>query len=153
RPPHRPPAFPLPEDCWDGDGHLVYNAEVGVRSAVVRVDVRTGKEEAEDGPLHDPASAKGRREQGRSLLPPPHAFLRSRALGEARVVTWENEGLKLEGVLTTPLAGVAKAPYPLVLYPHGGPHSRTSLGFDFTVQTFAAHGYAVFQPNFRGSSG
>src|SRR5262249_6273756 len=60
---------------------------------------------------------------------------------------------KLEGILTTPPEGVAKAPYFLVVHPHGGPHSRSAMGFDFTVQLFAAEGYAVFQPNFRGSSG
>lgn len=46
-----------------------------------------------------------------------------------------------------------KAPYPLVVYPHGGPHSASKPGFNFTVHLFAAHGYAVFQPNFRGSYG
>ncbi len=67
---------------------------------------------------------------------------------------WPNgEGHEIEGILTMPPASVAKRPYKLVLYPHGGPHSRAALGFDFTVQVFAAHGYAVFQPNFRGSAG
>jgi dipeptidyl aminopeptidase/acylaminoacyl peptidase len=46
-----------------------------------------------------------------------------------------------------------KPPYKLIVYPHGGPHSRSTKGFDFTVDLFAAHGYAVFQPNFRGSTG
>jgi dipeptidyl aminopeptidase/acylaminoacyl peptidase len=41
----------------------------------------------------------------------------------------------------------------MILFPHGGPHSRSVVGFDFTVQAFAASGYAVFQPNFRGSAG
>src|SRR5204862_1717304 len=76
------------------------------------------------------------------------------SLGNSRVITWDNgEGMTIEGVLTTPPDGVAKPPYKLLLHPHGGPHSRTALGFDFTVQLFAAHGFAVFQPNFRGSSG
>jgi acylaminoacyl-peptidase len=52
-----------------------------------------------------------------------------------------------------PPAAVAQPPYKLVLFPHGGPHSRSSLGFNFTAQIFAAHGYAVFEPNFRGSAG
>jgi dipeptidyl aminopeptidase/acylaminoacyl peptidase len=56
-------------------------------------------------------------------------------------------------VLTLPPEGVAKAPHRLIVYPHGGPHGRNVLGFDFTGQVFAAHGYAVFQPNFRGSTG
>ena len=46
-----------------------------------------------------------------------------------------------------------KAPYPVIVYPHGGPHSASKPGFNFNVHLFAAHGYAVFQPNFRGSYG
>ena len=37
--------------------------------------------------------------------------------------------------------------------PHGGPESRDHLTFDLMVQYLAARGYAVFQPNFRGSDG
>jgi dipeptidyl aminopeptidase/acylaminoacyl peptidase len=70
-----------------------------------------------------------------------------------QLVVWENEGYKLDGVLTLPPETVAEPPYKLIVYPHGGPHSRSTIGFDFTVQLFAAHGYAVFQPNFRGSTG
>ncbi len=145
RPPHLPPTFPLPEDCWDGADHLVYRAEVGARTETVRVDLRTGK--GARAPLD-------RGERLRQLLPAGNAFLRRRALGEVRVIAWDNgEGKKIEGLLTTPPPGVARPPYKLLLHPHGGPHSRSALGFDFTVQLFAAHGYAVFQPNFRGSSG
>jgi dipeptidyl aminopeptidase/acylaminoacyl peptidase len=64
-----------------------------------------------------------------------------------------DEKTTIDGILTTPPESVAKPPYKLLLHPHGGPHSRSALGFDFTVQVFAAHGYAVFQPNFRGSHG
>ena len=37
--------------------------------------------------------------------------------------------------------------------PHGGPEARDSYGYDFFVQFLAWRGYAVFQPNFRGSEG
>ena len=37
--------------------------------------------------------------------------------------------------------------------PHGGPSSRDVWGFDWLVQFFANRGYAVLQPNFRGSAG
>ena len=37
--------------------------------------------------------------------------------------------------------------------PHGGPSARDEWGFDWLAQFFAARGYAVLQPNFRGSSG
>jgi HEAT repeat protein/poly(3-hydroxybutyrate) depolymerase len=91
--------------------------------------------------------------QRQQLTPAGNAFLRDRLLGESRVVRWQNEGRDLEGVLTVPPPDAAKPPYKLLLYPHGGPHSRSAQSFDFTVQVFAAHGYAVFQPNYRGSSG
>ncbi|MFO0928608.1 MAG: S9 family peptidase [Gemmataceae bacterium] len=153
-PPHHPATFPLPDDCWDGPDHVLTGVETGVRSSTQRVDVRTGKGEAcrprrMRRCRRRPAAAK----RIRQLLPAGNRVLRERVLGESEVVTWENEGTKLEGILTTPPPGVTRPPYKLVLYPHGGPHSRSALGFDFTVQTFAAHGYAVFQPNFRGSAG
>ncbi len=155
RAPHRPPVFPLPADCWDGPDHLVYRADVGTGSEVVRLDLRTGKgTRLVPAKVADSKSAAGRRLLVRQLLPAGNAFLKERALGSSRVITWDNgEGQKIEGILTVPPAGTAKAPYPLLLHPHGGPHSRSAVGFDFTVQLFAAHGYAVFQPNFRGSAG
>ncbi len=41
----------------------------------------------------------------------------------------------------------------LIVLPHGGPASRDSLEFDWMRQFFASQGFAVFQPNFRGSEG
>ena len=41
---------------------------------------------------------------------------------------------------------------PLVVMPHGGPEMRDTLTFDGHAQLLASHGYAVFQPNFRGST-
>ncbi|MGC3971690.1 MAG: prolyl oligopeptidase family serine peptidase [Pirellulales bacterium] len=69
---------------------------------------------------------------------------------------WKSsDGLEIEGVLTLPPEkdGADHAPYPLIVYPHGGPHSASKPGFNFTVHLFAAYGYAVFQPNFRGTYG
>ena len=37
--------------------------------------------------------------------------------------------------------------------PHGGPASRDEWGFDWLAQFFVSRGFAVLQPNFRGSSG
>src|SRR5918993_524142 len=42
---------------------------------------------------------------------------------------------------------------PLVVMPHGGPESRDTVDFDAMAQAFAAQGWLVLQPNFRGSSG
>jgi len=37
--------------------------------------------------------------------------------------------------------------------PHGGPEARDEWGFDWLAQYLAGQGYAVLQPNFRGSGG
>jgi len=65
-----------------------------------------------------------------------------------------SDGLKIPGYLTLP-AGKTKAqgPFALVVMPHGGPEARDDAGFDYWAQFLAARGYAVYQPNFRGSSG
>jgi dipeptidyl aminopeptidase/acylaminoacyl peptidase len=63
------------------------------------------------------------------------------------------DGLAMDGVLTLPPGREAKG-LPLVVLPHGGPIDiRDELGFDWWAQAFASRGYAVFQPNYRGSGG
>ncbi|MFC3122567.1 alpha/beta hydrolase family protein [Agaribacter flavus] len=67
-------------------------------------------------------------------------------------VTYEaRDGVKIEGYLSLPLTG--EAPYPTVLHPHGGPGARDVDGFDPWVSYMTNRGYAVFRPNFRGSTG
>ena len=63
------------------------------------------------------------------------------------------DGLKLHGYLTRPPGAKNATGLPLVMMPHGGPEVRDHLTFDLYVQYFASLGYAVFQPNFRGSDG
>lgn len=48
---------------------------------------------------------------------------------------------------------VAAERLPLVVMPHGGPHARDEPGFDWLAQFLASRGYAVLQPQFRGSTG
>ncbi len=62
------------------------------------------------------------------------------------------DGLELFGYLTTPPGREARD-LPLVMMPHGGPQARDYYGFDAWSQFLAARGYAVFQPQFRGSDG
>ncbi len=74
-------------------------------------------------------------------------------VGPVRMIDYKAaDGLALRGVLTLPPGRAAKD-LPVVVMPHGGPVSRDYPGFDYWAQAFAARGYAVFQPNFRGSSG
>ncbi|MEQ1782082.1 MAG: alpha/beta fold hydrolase [Hyphomonadaceae bacterium] len=63
--------------------------------------------------------------------------------------------LKIPALVTWPI-GVAAADrknLPLIVMPHGGPASYDMVGYDGMAQFFANEGYAVLQPNFRGSSG
>ena len=62
-----------------------------------------------------------------------------------------SDGTKLDGILTLPPGKEAKN-LPLVMLPHGGPHSYDAPEFDWWAQAYASRGYAVFQPNFRGST-
>jgi dipeptidyl aminopeptidase/acylaminoacyl peptidase len=100
-----------------------------------------------------PKTVLQRRARRQQLTPPGNDFLAERLIAPAKAISWRIGDYVIEGVLTTPPGPVAQPPYKLVLYPHGGPHSRSTLDFDFTVQVLAAHGYAVLQPNFRGSAG
>jgi dipeptidyl aminopeptidase/acylaminoacyl peptidase len=62
------------------------------------------------------------------------------------------DGLELTGYLTLPNGRDPKG-LPLIVFPHGGPASRDTLGFDWWAQAMASRGYAVLQVNFRGSEG
>ena len=61
------------------------------------------------------------------------------------------DGLSIPAYLTMP--GRPSRPVPTVVLIHGGPWERDRWEWDAEVQLLAAHGYAVFQPQFRGSTG
>jgi dipeptidyl aminopeptidase/acylaminoacyl peptidase len=60
------------------------------------------------------------------------------------------DGLPVTAYLSVPLAS---GPRPLVVLPHGGPETRDTYGYDVWAQVYAAQGWLVLQPNFRGSGG
>ncbi len=63
------------------------------------------------------------------------------------------DGTKISAYLTLPRGRVAKN-LPLILLPHGGPYGiRDKLDYNDEVQLLANRGYAVLQPNYRGSGG
>lgn len=78
-------------------------------------------------------------------------------IGDSRVVWYEaRDGMLLNAVLTLPPNG--EPPYPTIANPHGGPQSRDSLHWNSSYwdewpHLLASRGYAVLQPNFRGSTG
>lgn len=64
------------------------------------------------------------------------------------------DGLEIPAILTLPADHETRqGRLPLVLMPHGGPRSRDTLEFDWQAAALAEAGYAVLQPNFRGSTG
>ncbi len=62
------------------------------------------------------------------------------------------DGLLINGYLTLP-HGNKNENYPVVVMPHDGPWGRDTWGYDDQVQFLANRGYAVFQVNYRGSTG
>ncbi len=63
------------------------------------------------------------------------------------------DGHMLDAYLTLPAGASKQHPAPLIVLPHGGPYVRDTWGFDGEVQFLASRGYAVLQPNYRGSTG
>lgn len=75
------------------------------------------------------------------------------AMGEMRPITFPaSDGTQIPGYLTLPPGSDGKD-LPAIVLPHGGPAARDYWGFDWMVQFFTARGFAVLQPNFRGSAG
>jgi dipeptidyl aminopeptidase/acylaminoacyl peptidase len=91
------------------------------------------------------------------LLGRSRPWINTAALGDDRLVQYKaRDGLMIPAFLTTPPKSVyGPGPYPTLIEPHGGPWARDELDWDFTgwTQYFAARGYAVLRPQFRGSEG
>lgn len=85
-------------------------------------------------------------------------WLEEVAFARQEVIRHEaRDGLELEGVLIHPLKSRRGKAAPLIMVVHGGPESHVSNGFMTTYsrpgQLAAGKGYAVFHPNYRGSTG
>ncbi|MGH7780646.1 MAG: alpha/beta fold hydrolase [Candidatus Binataceae bacterium] len=77
---------------------------------------------------------------GAALAPMKHVTYRAR------------DGMEIHAYLTLP-PGLAPKNLPMVLFVHGGPWARDEWGFSPIAQFYANRGYAVLQPNYRGSTG
>jgi pimeloyl-ACP methyl ester carboxylesterase len=75
------------------------------------------------------------------------------ALAPVKAITFKAaDGTTVPAYLTLPVNSNGKG-LPAIVLPHGGPGDRDEWGFDWLSQFFAHRGYAVLQPNFRGSTG
>lgn len=74
-------------------------------------------------------------------------------MASMKAVTYvTRDGLSINGYLTVPLGREAKN-LPVIVNPHGGPWVRDSWGYNPETQFLANRGFAVFQMNYRGSTG
>ncbi len=104
-----------------------------------------------------PLAALSRRERWVRLTA-LNPWIDSLALARHETVRWRaGDGTLVEGTLYYPVGYDPARRYPLVVQLHGGPASAFLNAFDDTYRTyphvFAGRGYAVFQPNYRGSAG
>lgn len=87
------------------------------------------------------------------LLSQRYARLEPADLGPVQTLTYKAaDGTDIPAYLTLPPGRTAKN-LPLVALPHGGPEAHDNPGFDWWAQALASRGYAVLQPQFRGSTG
>lgn len=83
-------------------------------------------------------------------------WLEEKALGKQEVITYTaSDGMELEGILIHPINPTGKSP--LITVVHGGPEAHYDNGwltaYNLPGQMGAGKGYAVFYPNYRGSTG
>ena len=167
--------------AWTPDGRsLLFSAGRGVRGGVMSVALVGGKPQpVVDGPFvagslsvaaktgtlaflrQDPVSPAdvwvqkaGAAAAQRSKMNPQLAELN---LAKAEPLRWKSaDGMEIEGILWTPADAAPGKPLPLVVAAHGGPSGVYTLAFPGSWSNYAhcytGKGWAVFQPNFRGSS-
>jgi dipeptidyl aminopeptidase/acylaminoacyl peptidase len=86
-------------------------------------------------------------------IAPVRVPLISKQLASVQSISYPaSDGVSIPAYLTLP-PGSAGKNLPAIVLPHGGPTARDEWAFDWLPQFLAARGYAVIQPNFRGSSG
>jgi len=88
-----------------------------------------------------------------------HLFARAdphfgnRSWGKVSTIRYKaRDGTEIPAILTLPVGRPGKN-LPLIMMPHGGPFARDDESYDYWAQFLASRGYAVLQPNYRGSSG
>ncbi len=79
--------------------------------------------------------------------------LNGKALSNMEAIQYyTKDGVQINGYLTLP-SHKKRQHLPLIVIPHNGPTAKNTWGYNDEVQFFASRGFAVFQPNYRGSTG
>jgi len=82
-----------------------------------------------------------------------HETFRDEELAPVSTISYRaRDGVEIAAVLTLPRGRAARG-LPVIVMPHGGPYVRDEERWDWIAQFLADRGYAVVQPNYRGSAG
>ena len=169
----------IKEFAWSGDGRSIFFiAGQGTADSVFSLDVPDGRvlRLTGDGNVYSHLSLS--RDGGRAAfvrqngITPPDVYIASTAnfhsgqvshinpqiqpsqIPATAPIRWRSfDGLQIEGMLVKPVGWQAGRRYPLLVIPHGGPHGVVPNSF-FPFRNawlMANRGWAVFEPNFRGS--
>ncbi len=166
----------------DGDA-ILFTANTGVRHEIYSADVDSRRitrltegDHTVGGPHYAPANGMAAFtvqhrtnngdiwlmdvEDGGAPRQVTHVFDyldRAFLLPRQEAVRWEgDDGVMVEGLLFYPLDFVEGTRYPLIVQTHGGPAASDKFQFGYSsnyIQVLTAHGYFVFKPNYRGSTG
>ena len=165
---------------WSKDGRSIYfTANMGVHNEIMKVDVASravtqltkgehtllGWSFDEDAGVHlflrntaarpsevfTMAAAGGDMKRVTDVFADELAKFKSARI---EAITWKGQdGVMVEGLLYYPVDYQQGRRYPLIVATHGGPASSDRFGFGTEFQVYAAKGYAVLRPNYRGSTG
>lgn len=128
------------------------NITIGNRRGRYRVIVASSS-------IHPPAYYLMTDDTSLQMLGSSNPDIQSNTLAPTRLIRYPaRDGLQIPGFLTLPQGWTpAQGPLPVIIQPHGGPWGRNDAGWgggDIPVtQYFASRGFAVLQPQFRGSTG
>lgn len=112
-----------------------------------------------DSPTHpDEVYVMGKKDKFPRRMTNSNPWLKEAGLGRQEVVTWQaRDGMELQGLLIYPLSYETGEQYPVITVVHGGPESHYDNGWITSYsqpgQMSAANNFAVFYPNYRGSTG
>ncbi len=168
---------------WADARTILFAAVEGTRTALRRVPSEGGEAQGvrEGGPeivrsLSLDAARRTFAAPAHTRAHPTELFVGSLSDGALRRVTRHNgwldevelapqetiewtapDGMRIEGVLVRPLGLAEGERAPVIILPHGGPEGISVDGWNtralYPAQLLAANGYAVLEPNYRGSGG
>ncbi len=166
---------------WQSDYQLTYLGHLGTKSEVATINLDSGKTEQFIAPGNEVLFSLRTNRSGKVLLGlassdshPNEVFdlsegklkrqsslnkwLEKAKLPEQKSISFKaRDGVEIQGVLVYPMNYSKRKRYPLIMMVHGGPEAHVSDAwldrYSYPIKYAAERGYAVFLPNYRGSTG